>query len=76
VKGFPLAFRFYPGVILEGTIGQRYEIQAAPDFTAPRWQTLTNFILTNSPFIYIDIDPRNLLTYPPERRVYRGVQVP
>jgi hypothetical protein len=76
VKGSLLAFRFYPGVILDGTIGQRYEIQAAPEVSAPFWQTLTNVFLTNSPYIYIEMDPKNPFAEQPKRRIYRAVQVP
>jgi len=76
VQGSLLAFRFYPGVILEGTIGQRYEIQAAPDLNAPFWQTLTNVVLTNSLYIYIDLDPNHPFAEQPKQRIYRGVQVP
>jgi hypothetical protein len=76
VKGSLLAFRFYPGVILDGTIGQRYEIQAAPEVGAPFWQTLTNVLLTNSPYIYIEMDPKNPFAEQPKRRIYRAVQVP
>jgi hypothetical protein len=76
VQGSLLAFRFYPAVILEGTIGQRYEIQAAPEVTAPFWQTLTNVLLTNSLYIYLDMDPKHPFAEQPKRRIYRAVQVP
>ncbi len=77
VKGSLLAFRFYPGVILNGIVGQHYDIQAAPDLSAPTWTTLTNIFLTNSsPYIFIDMDPKRPLDYPPPRRLYRAIQVP
>ena len=77
VQGTSLDIRFYPGVILEGIVGQHYEIQAATDLNAPVWQTLTNIFVTNAmPIIYFDADVKRPLDYPPKRRVYRAVQVP
>jgi len=76
LPGVTLGVRFYPGVIVEGFIGQKYQIQAAPDLNSPVWVTLTNIFLTNSPYIFIDADPARPLDYPPSKRIYRALQVP
>ncbi len=34
-KGALLGVRLYPGVIVDGFVGQRYQIQAASDLNAP-----------------------------------------
>jgi hypothetical protein len=77
VNGATLNIRMYPGVLIEGFPGERYEVQATTDLNAPSWVTVTNILLTNSPVLFIDMDPKRPLDYPPkERRIYRTVQVP
>lgn len=75
LNGATLGVRFYPGVIVNGFLGQHYEIQAANDLNSPSWVTLTNIFLTNSPYIFIDLDPKRPTEYPPGNRIYRAIQV-
>jgi len=72
--GALLAARLYPGIVIQGFTGQKYQIQAASSLDDMSWQTLTNITLTNRPFLFFDVDPGNPLETPP-RRIYRAIQV-
>lgn len=77
LPGPVLKARFYPGIVIEGFPGQKYQIQAAPSLGAgATWETLTNIVIPVSPYLYMDVDPKRPYDYPPARRIYRAVQVP
>jgi hypothetical protein len=70
VPGAVLGARLQPVVTLEGTIGAKYQIQAANDLHAPLWTTLTNLTLSNSPTLFLDTTSTSRF------RIYRAVRVP
>jgi len=47
-----LSISTYPGVTIIGTAGAIYQIQSSPDLI--NWQTLTNFMLPYSSYIWVD----------------------
>lgn len=44
----------YPGVTINGTAGGVYQIQYTTNLNNSSWQTLTNFMLPYSPYLWID----------------------
>jgi len=64
-----LGISTYPGVTINGTAGAVYQIQCSTNLNA--WQTLTNFMLPSSPFIWVDTS--STVT---GQRFYRSVQLP
>jgi len=58
----------YSGVTIDGTAGAVYQIQYSTDMNT--WQTITNFILPYSPYLWIDTG-----TTVSGQRFYRSVQV-
>lgn len=72
VQGALLGARLQPVVTIEGTIGAKYQIQAATNLNAPLWTTLTNLTLSNSPTLFLDTN----FTGSARQRVYRAIRVP
>lgn len=70
VPGAVLGARLQPVVTVEGTIGAKYQIQAASELNAPLWTTLTNLTLSNSPTLFLDTSATSRF------RIYRAVRVP
>lgn len=64
-----LGISTYPGVTVNGTAGAVYQIQSSTDLNT--WQTLTNFPLPYSPFIWIDTG-----STANGQKFYRSVQLP
>lgn len=75
VPGAVLGARLAPVVTLEGTIGSKYQIQAANNLNAPVWTTLTNLILSNSPTFFLDTNAASGSGMG-RQRIYRAVRVP
>lgn len=74
VPGAVVGARLLPVVTIEGTIGARYQIQAAGGLNEPFWITLTNLVLSNSPTFFLDTN--TLSSGAPPRRIYRAIRVP
>ena len=64
-----LGISTYPGVIINGTAGAVYQIQYTTSLNST-WQTLTNFMLPYSPYIWIDTS--STVT---GQKFYRSVQL-
>lgn len=64
-----LGFATYPGVTINGTPGSVYQIQNSTSLTGS-WQTLTNFMLPYTPYLWIDTS-----STVSGQRFYRSVQV-
>lgn len=75
VPGAVLGAILRPVITIEGTIGAKYQIQAANDLQSPLWQTLTNLTLSNSPSFFLDVRPPNS-GGPLTKRIYRAVRIP
>jgi hypothetical protein len=73
VDGGILTVRLAPVVTVEGTIGAKYQIQAATNLTAPVWTTLTNLTLSNNPTFFMDTN--NLSPAATRTRVYRAIRI-
>jgi len=66
-----LDLKMYPGLLVTGTIGQRYGIEFTDNLqTTNAWQTLTNIVLLESPQYYFDTSAGATT-----RRFYRAIQV-
>lgn len=63
-----LSVSTYAGVTINGAVGAVYQIQFSTDLNT--WQTITNFVLPYSPFIWVDTS-----TTVAGKRFYRSVQV-
>ena len=63
-----LGISTYPGVTINGTAGAVYQIQYSTDLNA--WQTLTNFMLPYSPYLWVDTSATVN-----GQRFYRSVQL-
>lgn len=62
--------KMFAGLIISGDSGSNYEIQASPALGPTNWMTLTNFVLSESPFTFIDYrSPTN------SRQFYRVLPV-
>lgn len=46
----------YPGIQINGTMGAAYQIQYSTNLVNGPWNTLTNVVLTSSPFLFFDTD--------------------
>ena len=67
-----LSIQTYAGLTISGPIGASYRIDARSTVSPTNvWQTLTNFALPSSPFLFIDYDSPNHPT-----RFYRAVPLP
>ena len=75
VPGAVLGARLQPVVTVEGTIGAKYQIQAANNLNAPIWTTLTNLVLSNSPTFFLDTAPVDS-SGGARQRIYRAIRVP
>jgi len=73
VNGAILTARLAPVVTVEGTLGAKYQIQAATNLTAPVWTTLTNLTLSNNPTFFLDTN--SYTPSAPLNRVYRAIRV-
>jgi hypothetical protein len=58
----------YAGITILGVPGKTYQIEAAPQ-AGGSWSVLTNIVLPQTPFIWIDYDSPNVAT-----RVYRAAE--
>lgn len=66
-----LALAMFPGVTITGTEGLTYRIEATTNLApASVWQTLTNFTLPYSPYLWIDTAAPGQ-----SRKFYRAVQL-
>jgi hypothetical protein len=74
--GAVLAARFFPGLIIDGVPGAKYQIEAAPNLESITWQTLTNIVIPFSPYLYMDVDLKRPFDYPPRQRIYRATRIP
>jgi hypothetical protein len=63
-----LGISTYPGVTINGTAGAVYQIQYSTDLNT--WQTLTNFMLPYSPYLWFDTS-----SIVSGQRFYRSVQL-
>jgi hypothetical protein len=61
----------FTGVTILGVSGRTYRIEATPASGAPTWQTVTNLVLPQSPYIWIDYDSPTLPS-----RLYRAAELP
>lgn len=60
----------YAGIKILGVPGKTYRIEATPSTGTPSWQTLTNLVLPQSPYIWIDYtSPTNAV------RLYRAAEL-
>jgi len=66
------SINLYAGVTMEGNPGAEYRIDYRTDLsTTTNWLTLTNFVLPQSPFIWIDYESPGQ-----SKRFYRPVLLP
>jgi hypothetical protein len=63
-----LGISTYPGVTINGTAGAVYQIQCSTNLN--NWQTITNFMLPSSPYIWVDTS--STVT---GQKFYRSVQL-
>lgn len=61
----------YAGISVLGVPGRTYRIEASPAQGAPNWQTVTNLVLPQSPYIWIDYESPSLPS-----RIYRASELP
>lgn len=66
-----LGIHSYAGVNVLGVPGRTYRIDATPASGTPDWQTVTNLVLPQSPYIWIDYDSPTLPS-----RLYRAAELP
>jgi len=71
-----LGLVLYPGLTVVGEIGRRYRIDfadrlASDPLAEANWQPLTNIFLATSPYLFLDLSPRNT-----GARFYRAVGNP
>jgi hypothetical protein len=64
-----LGISTYPGVTINGTAGVVYQVQYTTNLNST-WQTLTNFMLPYSPYLWFDITASMS-----GRRFYRSIQL-
>ncbi len=64
-----LSISTYPGVTINGTAGATYQIQYTTNLNSS-WQTLTNFMLPFSPYVWIDTSSPVV-----GQKLYRSVQL-
>jgi len=62
-----LSISNYIGVTITGTVGKTYQIQSSSDMTS--WRTETNFVLSSSPYLWVDQSGAR-------KKFYRGVILP
>ena len=65
-----LGLNMYPGLLITGTVGQRYKIEYADKPLANNWQALATIVLMEPRQYYFDTTAT-----PATQRFYRGVQV-
>ena len=58
-------------VSIEGTVGARYQLQSTPALSAPAWTGLTNVLLPESPWLFMDQGVSNRAA-----SFYRAVGIP
>ena len=64
-----LGISTYPGVTINGTAGAVYQIQYTTSLNST-WQTLTNFMLPYSPYLWVDTS-----STVSGQRFYRSIQL-
>jgi len=68
-----LNFNFYPGVQLSGSIGATYRVESTTNLaSAALWTPLATFVLSNTPYLFIDTNSLSL----GGNRFYRSVVIP
>jgi hypothetical protein len=66
-----VGLNMFAGVVINGPVGARYDVQSTPAVGNTNWTTLTNILLTTPAYIYIDYDsPTNREKY------YRAIPEP
>jgi hypothetical protein len=55
VSGANLAIATFPGLTITGAVGRTYQVQTSPDMNS--WSTVATFLLTSSPYLWIDQNP-------------------
>lgn len=65
-----LSVNLYAGLTITGTVSNNQIIQYSADLFGANWQTLTNFALPRSPYIWFDLTPCT------SKRFYRIVTAP
>jgi hypothetical protein len=64
-----LAAQMHAGITITGQVGRVYQIQQAATLKGPNvWQSVTNVLLTESPFLWLDPNPATT-----NQRTYRAV---
>jgi len=66
-----LSVNVYAGLTLRGPVGGTFRIDCLNDLNNTNWTTLTNIVLPNSPYLFIDTSSPSFL-----RRFYRAVWLP
>lgn len=66
-----LSLANYAGLTIEGTVGGRYRIEYSPDLNTNNWLFLTNVVLPQSPFLFVDVQSPGK-----EKRFYRALASP
>lgn len=67
-----LDLKMFAGLVLAGPVGTNYKIEYIPTVGGTdTWQTLTNVILTTSPFVFFDMESPN-----ESKRFYRATAQP
>ena len=61
---------FPPQIKINGLIGRTYRIDCSTNLQSNNWQAIATFTLTNSPWVWTDVNATNLLRY------YRTVLLP
>ena len=50
----PMTLALYPGIQISGLVGATYQVQYSTNVSGGNWQTLTNLVLPQTPYIYFD----------------------
>lgn len=61
----------YAGIQIRGTPGRVYRIEYAPGLAPENWQALTNLLLPQTPYLFIDLG-----SSAEQERFYRSVELP
>jgi hypothetical protein len=69
-----ISLALYPGLTINGLIGQTVAIQYVTNVTSSDWTTITNLLITRQAQLWIDTD--NNVSAGDQRRFYRTVVVP
>lgn len=64
-----LGINVYAGIEITGSVGVNYRIDFATTVSPPNWMTLTNIVLPESPYFFVDKTSAGV----PGNRIYRAV---